>query len=96
MLALKIWRNFLYRTKFKVFMDYKSLKYPFDYKELNLRQRRWIKFWKDYDFEVKYHSGKADVVANALYRKSLHVSTLMVKGYELLEKFRDLSLPRFI
>ncbi|MCH82353.1 retrotransposon protein, partial [Trifolium medium] len=56
------------------------------------RQRRWLKFLKDYDFELSYHPGKANVVADALSRKSLHMSTLMAKELELIEEFRDLSL----
>ena len=64
--ALKIWRHYLYGVRFEVFSDHKSLKYLFDQKELNMRQRRWMEFLKDYDFELKYHPGKANVVANAL------------------------------
>src|SRR4030065_1703499 len=57
-----------------------------------MRQRRWLEFLKDYDFELSYHPGKANVVADALSRKSLHMSALMVKELELVEQFRDLSL----
>ncbi|MCI89586.1 hypothetical protein A2U01_0110875, partial [Trifolium medium] len=57
-----------------------------------MRQRRWLEFLKDYDFELSYHPGKANVVADALSRKSLHVSSLMAKELELIENFRDLSL----
>jgi len=75
-----------------VFSDHKSLKYLFDQKELNMRQRRWLEYLKDFDFQLSYHPGKADVVADALSRKSLHMSALMVKELELIEQFRDLSL----
>ena len=57
-----------------------------------MRQRRWVEFLKDYDFELKYHPGKANVVAEALSRKSLHVSSMMIHELELLESFRDLNL----
>ena len=67
--ALKIWRHYLYSVKFEVFTDHKSLRYLFSLKELNLRQRRWIEFFKDYDFELQYHPGKANVMADALSRK---------------------------
>jgi len=87
--ALKIWRHYLYGAQFRVFSDHKSLKYLFDQKELNMRQRRWMEFLKDYDFELLYHLGKENVVANALSRKTAH---LMIKEVELLEKFRDMRL----
>ena len=77
---------------FEVFTDHKSLKYLFDQKELNMRQRRWLELLKDYDFGLNYHPGKTNVVADALSRKTLHMSAMMVKELELLEQFRDLSL----
>jgi hypothetical protein len=90
--VLKIWRHYLYGSRFEVFSDHKSLKYLFDQKELNMRQRRWLELLKDYDFGLNYHPGKANVVADALSRKTLHMSTLMMKELELIEKFRDMSL----
>jgi len=90
--VLKIWRHYLYGSRFEVFSDHKSLKYLFDQKELNMRQRRWLELLKDYDFGLNYHPGKANVVADALSRKTLHMSAMMVKELELLEQFRDLSL----
>jgi hypothetical protein len=90
--VLKIWRHYLYGSKFEVFSDHKSLKYLFDQKELNMRQRRWLEYLKDFDFQLSYHPGKANVVVDALSRKSLHMSALMVIELELIEQFRDLSL----
>jgi len=69
--ALKMWRHYLYGEKFEVFTDHKSLKYIFSQKDLNLRQRRWMEFFKNYEFEMSYHPGKANVVADALSRKKL-------------------------
>ncbi|KAL0449824.1 UNVERIFIED_CONTAM: Transposon Tf2-11 polyprotein [Sesamum latifolium] len=68
--ALKIWRHYLYGEKFQIFTDHKSLKYILTQKELNLRQRRWIELLKDYDCTINFHPGKANVVADALSRKS--------------------------
>ncbi|XP_022641613.1 uncharacterized protein LOC106773250 [Vigna radiata var. radiata] len=90
--ALKIWRHYLYGSQFQVFSDHKSLKYLFDQKELNMRQCRWMEFLKDYDFDLLYHPGKANVVADALSRKTVHISALMVKELELVESFSDLKL----
>jgi len=90
--VLKIWRHYLYSSRFEVFSDHKSLKYLFDQKELNMRQRRWLELLKDYDFGLNYHPSKANFVADVLSRKTLHMSAMMVKELELLEQFRDLSL----
>nr|GEV39014.1 putative reverse transcriptase domain-containing protein [Tanacetum cinerariifolium] len=67
--ALKIWRHYLYGTKCTVFTDHKSLQHILDQKELNMRQRRWVELLSDYDCEILYHPGKANVVADALSRK---------------------------
>ncbi|KAD4384676.1 hypothetical protein E3N88_24844 [Mikania micrantha] len=67
--ALKIWRHYLYGVKCSIYTDHKSLKYFFTQKELNMRQRRWLELLKDYDCEILYHPGKANVVADALSRK---------------------------
>ncbi|TYK14640.1 putative DNA/RNA polymerases superfamily protein [Cucumis melo var. makuwa] len=69
-LALKIWRDYLFGEKCHVFTDRNSLKYIFYQKELNLRQWRWLELIKDYDCTVEYHPGKANIVADALSRKS--------------------------
>ncbi|GJR34454.1 putative reverse transcriptase domain-containing protein [Tanacetum coccineum] len=67
--ALKMWRHYLYGTRCTVFTDHKSLQHILDKKELNMRQRRWLKLLSDYDCDIRYHLGKANVVADALSRK---------------------------
>ncbi|GKD49190.1 putative reverse transcriptase domain-containing protein, partial [Tanacetum coccineum] len=62
-------RHYLYGTKSVIYADHKSLQHIFDQKELNLRQRRWIELFSDYDDEIRYHPGKVNVVADALSRK---------------------------
>ncbi|GJZ62040.1 putative reverse transcriptase domain-containing protein [Tanacetum coccineum] len=58
-----------YGTKCIVFTDHKSLQHILDQKELNMRQRRWLELLADYDCEIRYHPGKANVVVDAISRK---------------------------
>nr|GEX64713.1 putative reverse transcriptase domain-containing protein [Tanacetum cinerariifolium] len=67
--ALKIWRHYLYGTKCTVFTDHKSLHHILDQKELNMRQQHCLGLLSDYDCDIRYHPGKANVVADALSRK---------------------------
>ncbi|GKC53243.1 putative reverse transcriptase domain-containing protein, partial [Tanacetum coccineum] len=67
--ALKIWRHYLYGTKCTVFTDHKSLQHIIDQKELNMRQRQWLELLSDYDCDIRYHLGKANIVADAFSRK---------------------------
>nr|GEU70085.1 putative reverse transcriptase domain-containing protein [Tanacetum cinerariifolium] len=67
--ALKIWRHYLYGTKSIIYTDHKSLQHIFDQKELNMCQRQLIELFSDYDYEIRYHPRKANVVADALSRK---------------------------
>ncbi|GJV19834.1 putative reverse transcriptase domain-containing protein [Tanacetum coccineum] len=67
--ALKMWRHYLYGTKCILFTDHKSLQHILDQKELNMRQQHWLELLNDYDCEIRYHPGKANVMADALNRK---------------------------
>ena len=78
--ALKIWRYYLYGEICRIFIDHQSLKYLLTQKDLNLRQRRWLELFKDYDCIIDYHPGKANVVADALSRKMIFALTL--KDYD--------------
>ena len=68
--ALKIWCHYLYDEQFEVYSDHKSLRYIFTQRDLNMRQSKWMEFLEDYNFTLHYHPGKANVVADALNRKS--------------------------
>jgi hypothetical protein len=68
--ALKMWRHYLMGTHCNIYTDHKSLKYIFTQADFKMRQRRWLELIKDYDLEVHYHPGKANVVVDALSRKS--------------------------
>jgi hypothetical protein len=68
-LTLKVWRHYLLGNLLHIYTDHKSLKYLFTQPDLNMRQRRWLELIKDYELEVHYHPGKANVVVDALSRK---------------------------
>ncbi|CAA0830064.1 Uncharacterized mitochondrial protein AtMg00860, partial [Striga hermonthica] len=82
--ALKIWRHYLYGGKCEIFTDHKSLKYIFTQKEMNMRQRRWLELVKDYDCMISYHPGKANVVADALSRRSYGQLSCLFTGQNVL------------
>ncbi|KAA0059509.1 pol protein [Cucumis melo var. makuwa] len=80
-------RHYLYGEKIQIFTDHKSLKYFFSQKELNMRQRRWLELVKDYDCEILYHPGKANVVADVRSRKVAHSVALITKQAHFLRDF---------
>jgi hypothetical protein len=91
--ALKIWRHHLMGAKCNIYTDYKSLKYIFTQADLNMRQRRWLELIKDYDPEVHYHPGKANVVADALSRKAYcHCLSIGIFSETLYYQMRNLNL----
>jgi hypothetical protein len=91
--ALKVWRHYLMGKHCDVFTDHKSLKYIFTQKELNMRQRRWLELIKDYDMNLQYHPGKANVVADALSRRSyVNGITAGELPEELCEQFKGVRL----
>nr|GEX95330.1 putative reverse transcriptase domain-containing protein [Tanacetum cinerariifolium] len=103
--TLKIWRHYLYGTKCTVLTDYKSLQHILDQKELNIRQRHWLELLSDYDCEIRYHPGKANVVADAMSRKErikpLKAEEMKPKnlksedvGGMLIENSKDPEKPR--
>jgi hypothetical protein len=91
--ALKMWRHYLMGNHCNIFTDHQSLKYIFTQSDLNMRQGRWLEFIKDYDLEVHYHPGKANVVADALSRK-VHCNHLELEPVSdpLCEEMRKLNL----
>jgi hypothetical protein len=94
--ALMTWRHYLYGQKCDIYTDHKSLKYIFTQLELNTRLRRWLELIKDYELEIHYHLGKANVVEDALSRKSqVNMLAAHPMSYELAKEFNRLSL-RFL
>jgi hypothetical protein len=91
--ALKIWRRHLMGAKCNIYTDHKSLKYIFTQADLNMRQRRWLELIKDYDLEVHYHPGKANVVADTLSHKAhCHCSSVEIFSETLCYQMRNLNL----
>jgi ribonuclease HI len=90
--ALKLLRHYLMGNHCNIYTDHKSLKYIFTQSDLNMRQRRWLELIKDYDLEVHYHPGKANVVADALSRKHCNYATLEPNNETLYEEMRKLNL----
>jgi hypothetical protein len=91
--ALKIWRHYIIGKRCEVYSDHKSFKYIFTQPDLNLRQQRWLELIKDYDLGINYHLGKANVVADALSRRS-HLNMLATRELllELCKEFEKLTL----
>ena len=91
--ALKIWRQYLHGVPCGIYTNHQSLKYIFTQKEPNLRQRQRLELLKDYDLELHYHLGKANVVANALSRKAQHnLNTIIITQSCVLEDCEHLVI----
>jgi hypothetical protein len=91
--TLKIWRHYLMGAHCNIYTDHKSLKYIFTQADLNMRQRRWLELIKDYDLEVHYHPGKANVVAYALSRKAqCNCVTMESRITTLCDELRKLNM----
>ncbi|KAL1564196.1 hypothetical protein AAHA92_06571 [Salvia divinorum] len=91
--ALKIWRHHLYGVRCEIFTDHKSLKYFFEQKDLNMRQRRWLELVKDYDCGINYHPGKANVVADSLSRKDQpQLATFLTQEESLIRELSKMRL----
>ncbi|GKA67043.1 putative reverse transcriptase domain-containing protein [Tanacetum coccineum] len=89
--TFKIWRHYLYGTKSVIYTDYKSLQYIFSQKELNMRQRRWIEFFSNYDCEIRYHPGKSSINDRILaaQKKVLDESARLQNGLDEMIEQRD-------
>jgi hypothetical protein len=91
--ALKIWRHYLIEKRCDVYSDNKSLKSIFTQPDLNLRQRRWLELIKDYDLGINYHSGKVNMVVDALsHRTYMNGLVMETMPFDLFEEMDKLNL----
>ena len=91
--ALKSWRHYLYGERFEVFSDHKSLTYIFTKRDLNLRQRRWMEYLEDYDFDLQYHPGKANVMVDALSQKPHStLASISVREGKMLQQLGEFDV----
>ncbi|GJR26391.1 putative reverse transcriptase domain-containing protein [Tanacetum coccineum] len=96
--ALKIWRHYLYGTKCTVFTDHKSLQHILRQKELNMRQRRWLELLADYDCEICYHPGKANVVECLRAERTSNLSThfIPIRATDSMETLTRLYIKEIV
>nr|GEX82960.1 putative reverse transcriptase domain-containing protein [Tanacetum cinerariifolium] len=90
--SIKDWASPKMPTEIRQFLDHKSLQHILDQKELNKRQHRWLELLNDYDCKIRYHPGKANVVADALSRKE-RIKPLRVRSLVMTIR---LELPKQI
>ena len=91
--ALKIWCHYLYGEQFEMYSDHKILRYIFMQRDLNMRQRRWMEFLEHYDFNLHYHPGKANMVVDALSRKSRGaLASIPIREWQMLETVGQFGL----
>jgi hypothetical protein len=72
------WMNYLMRKMLEMRKNHNGLKYLFGQPTLNSRQRRWIEFISEYDFDIKHIKGKENKVVDALNRRvhEFHATTI--------------------
>ncbi|XP_069150791.1 uncharacterized protein [Solanum lycopersicum] len=90
--VLNLWRHYLYGVHCEIFTNHRSLNYIFSQMNLNLRQRRWLELLKDYDMTILYHPRKANVVADALSRKTPSMGSLASLSIEEIRLARDVQM----
>jgi hypothetical protein len=89
--ALRKWRHYLMGKRFEIRTSHNGLKYLFDQPNLNDRQRRWLEFLSEYDFDIKHIKGEENKVADALSRKvrELHATTISMYHNDIKSKILE-------
>lgn len=83
--ALQMWRHYLRGKPFELRLDHHGLRYIFTQPNINARQRRWLEFLANYDFEINYIKGKENKAADALSRR-MHVSAMAIINIRLKDQ----------
>ena len=83
--TLKKWRHYIMGKRFELRTYHHGLKYLFDQPILNARQRKWLEFLCEYDFDIKHVKVKEKKVVDALSRRvhELHATTISMYQIDL-------------
>lgn len=75
--ALRTWIHYFDGNDFIFLPDHKRRKYIFTQKDLNTRHRRWLELLSEYEIDILYHEGKANVVADTVSMRPIRGSVGM-------------------
>ena len=93
--ALKRWRHYLLGRLFQLVTDHKSLKWIFTQPDLNMRQRRWVEFLQEFEFEIKFCPEKEIAAADALSRRVISMAIAILQSDMLGEIQREIGADDF-
>ncbi|KAI5409111.1 hypothetical protein KIW84_054787 [Lathyrus oleraceus] len=81
--ALQTWQHYLLPKEFVIHSDHESLKHLKGQGKLNKRHAKWVEFLEQFPYVIKHKKGKSNVVADALSRRHVLLSTLETKVFGL-------------
>ncbi|MCO5566311.1 hypothetical protein L7F22_019988 [Adiantum nelumboides] len=93
--ALKKWRHYLLSQIFELVTDHKSLKWIFIQPDLNMRQRRWVEFFQEFNFEIKFRPGKENQTADALSRRVVTLAISLLSSSLPEEVQQEIQLDTY-
>ena len=80
--ALKMWRKYLMGKQFYLRTNHSGLKHLFGQPTLNARQRKWLEFLSEYDFDMKHIKVKENKVVDALRRRMYEMHATTISMYQ--------------
>ncbi|KAL5739350.1 hypothetical protein ACOSQ2_028530 [Xanthoceras sorbifolium] len=86
--ALETWQHYLWPKEFVIHTDHESLKHLKGQHKLNKRHAKWVEFIETFPYVIKYKKGKENVVADALSRRYVLLSTLDARlfGFDYIKE----------